>query len=68
MNILGCGENLDIFWGSSQNWTILEVIVIHFIYLFLRSIYRIEIFLGAGDVKFQIFLGYDFLGREEGTQ
>ena len=56
MNIFGGYEDfVDIFLGSSQNWTSLRVISMHFRAFFLRSMYRIGIFLGVA--KILIFFG-----------
>ena len=54
MNIFrGYGDFLDIFGGSSQNWTIFRDHFYAFQGLFLRSRYRMEdIFPGL--LKFQI--------------
>ena len=42
----GYEDFVDIFLGSSQNWASLRVISMHFRVFFLRSMYRIGIFLG----------------------
>ena len=56
MNIfLGYNDFVDIFLGSSQNWASLRLISMQFRVFFLRSRYRIGIFLGL--LKFQIFFG-----------
>ena len=47
MNIFwGYEDFVDIFLGSSRNWASLRVISMHFRVFFLRSMYRIGIFLG----------------------
>ena len=47
---------VDIFGGSSQNWTILSCLFYAFKALFLRSMYRIrDIFWGCQNFKY--FLG-----------
>ena len=52
---LGYEDFVDIFLGSSQNWASLRVISMQFRVFFLRSRYRIRIFLGL--LKFQNFYG-----------
>ena len=57
MNIFwGYGDFVDIFLGSSQNWTIFRGHFYAFQGLFLRSRYRMEDFLG-GCYNFKYFLG-----------
>ena len=52
---LGYEDFVDIFWGSSQNWTIFRFDFYAFKGIFLRSIYRMGIFFGF--VKLKIFFG-----------
>ena len=57
MNIFGGYEDfVDIFLGSSQNWASLRVISMHFNGLFLRSMYRIGIFLWVAKIS-KLFFG-----------
>ena len=55
MNIFGGMKILWIFLGSLQNWTILRGHFYAFQGLFLRSRYRMGIFLGL--LKIKIFFG-----------
>ena len=56
MNIFGGYEDfVDIFGGSSQNWASFRVISMQF-RVFLRSKYRIGIFLWVAKIS-NIFLG-----------
>ena len=49
---------MDIFGGSSQNWTIFRGHFYAFWGLFLRSMYKMGDVLGGGGLlKFHIFLG-----------
>ena len=52
---LGCEDFVDIFLGSSQNWTIFKGHFYAFYGLFLRSRYRMGLFLGF--LKLKIFFG-----------
>ena len=57
MNIvLGYEDFVDIFLGSSQNWTSLRVISMQFRVFFFRSRYRIGIFYGVAKIS-NIFWG-----------
>ena len=47
---------VDIFWGSSQNWTIFRGYFYASYGLFLRSLYRMGIFLGVAKIS-NIFWG-----------
>ena len=68
MNIF-VGMIVDIFVGSSQNWTIFWVISIHFKALLKVRVQNWKIFFGrgrgGGGLKFQIFFGGmpDFFGQ-----
>ena len=50
---LGCEDFVDIFLGSSQNWTIFKGHFYEFYGLFLRCRYRMGLFLGF--LKLKIF-------------
>ena len=47
---------MDIFWGSSQNWTIFRGYFYASHGLFLRSLYRMGIFFGVAKIS-NIFWG-----------
>ena len=48
MNIfLGYEDFVDIFWGSSQNWTSLRVIYMQFGAFFKLKVQNWDIFLGC---------------------
>ena len=56
MNIFfGCEDFVDIFWGSSKNWTIFWGHFYAFYGFFLRSRYRMGDIFGL--LKFKYFLG-----------